>query len=333
MPSGYSHLSESERYHLYISLKQGKSVRSIARDMGRHHATLNREIARNTGERGYRYKQAQRFAETRHKTKPKARKWNTELKAYVTDKIKQRWSPEQISGRLTQEGKVSVVTETIYRFLLADQKAGGTLYLNLRHKSKRYRKRYGSNDYRGKIPGRVSIDERPALVDKKTRLGDWEADLVVGAKGQGAIVTLAERLSRLYLALPIVQKTAELTTQGIINLLKALSPWVKTITYDNGREFSWHQDISKTLECQGFFAHPYHSWERGLNENHNGLLRQYFPKGIPLNDITPEAVFAATDEMNNRPRKCLQFRTPMEVFTELTGRANIDFYRGGALIG
>ena len=158
MPSGYSHLSEPERYHLYISLKQGKSVRSIARDMGRHHATLNREIARNTGERGYRYKQAQRFAETRHKTKPKARKWNTELKAYVTDKIKQRWSPEQISGRLTQEGKVSVATETIYRFLLADQKAGGTLYLNLRHKSKRYRKRYGSNDYRGKIPGRVSID-------------------------------------------------------------------------------------------------------------------------------------------------------------------------------
>ena len=258
MPSGYKHLNESERYHLYISLKQGQSVRAIARGMGRHHATLNREIARNTGGKGYRYQQAQRFAETRHKTKPKAHKWTSELEAYTIEKLKQHWSPEQISGRLTHEGKVSVTAETIYRFLLADQKAGGELYLNLRHKSKRYRKRYGSNDYRGQIPGRVSIEERPAIVDKKTRLGDWEADLVVGAKGQGAIVTLAERRSRLYLALPIAQKTAELTTQGITDLLKTLSRWVKTINYDNGREFSWHQDISKTLECKGYFLSLIH---------------------------------------------------------------------------
>ena len=155
--------------------------------------------------------------------------------------------------------------ETIYRFLLAEQKAGGELYLNLRHRSKSHRKRYGGNDYRGQIPGRVSIDERPAIVDEKSRLGDWEADLLVGAKGQGAIVTLAERRSRLYLALPIEQKTAELATQGITALLKTLSHWVKTITYDNGREFSWHEKVSKALECKGFFAHPYHSWERGLN--------------------------------------------------------------------
>ena len=332
MGSSYTHLTESERYHVYTLQKQGQSLRSIAKGMGRHHTTLSREIARNTGGKGYRYKQAQRFAETRHKTKPKARQWNPELEAYVVEKIKQRWSPEQISGRLSQENKLTVTAETIYRFLLAEQKAGGQLYLNLRHRSKSYRKRYGSNDYRGQIPGRVSIDERPAIVDEKSRLGDWEADLVVGAKGQGALVTLAERRSRLYLALPIVQKTAELTTQGITALLKPLSDWVKTVTYDNGREFSWHQKISKALACKGFFAHPYHSWERGLNENSNGLLRQYFPKGMPLNDLTQEAVFAATDEMNNRPRKCLKFKTPLEVFTEIVGCTHIDFYRGGALM-
>jgi len=318
MRAKYTQLTAEERYHIYTMRKQAISLREIAKGMGRSHTSLSREIRRNKGENGYRYKQAHRKALARHKTKPKAIKLTTERILYVREKIKLNWSPEQISGRLFTEENVSLSHETIYQFILKNKRNGGDLYRYLRHQAKPYRQRYGSKDYRGKIPGRVDISERPEVVDKRSRVGDWEADLVIGKGHKGAIVTLAERRSRLYLALPIAQKTKELTTAAITALLTSFKGFVHTITYDNGREFNGHMDISNQLNCKGFFARPYHSWERGLNENSNGLLRQYFPKSMPLDQVTEAEVRAAANAMNHRPRKCLGYKTPWEVFTEFT---------------
>jgi IS30 family transposase len=183
--STYTHLTQEERYHIETMRKQKVSLNQIAAGMGRHPSTLGRELKRNTGLRGYRYKQAHKTAQQRHADKPKAVKMLGELKAYVTEHLEQQWSPEQISGRLKQENKPSVSHETIYRLVSEDQKAGGQLFTHLRHQAKPYRKRYGKHDYRGRIPNRVDIDQRPAIVEEKIRLGDWEADTVIG-KGHKA---------------------------------------------------------------------------------------------------------------------------------------------------
>lgn len=331
MKRRYTQLSEAERYHLSTMRKQHQSFQHIAKSMGRSPSTLSREVKRNTGQKGYRYQQAQRLAKQRHQEKPKAVKLTTPVRAWIHEKLQARWSPEQICGRMRREQGLALSPETIYRFVLKDQQQGGHLYGYLRHKAKPYRKRYGQKEYRGRIPGRIDISERPVIVDTRSRVGDWEADLVIGRGHKGAIVTLAERRSRLYLALPILRKTAELTTQAITTLLAAFKDWTHTITYDNGREFNGHAAIAKALDCQGFFARPYHSWERGLNENSNGLLRQYFPKKMPLNKVSKAAVSAAVESMNHRPRKCLGFQTPWEVFTNLT-RSNLQFQTGGALM-
>ena len=332
MKREYTQLTKEERYHLYTMRNQHLSFREIAKGMGRSHTTLSREVARNTGQKGYRYQQAHHKAGQRHTEKPKAVKLTEAVMAYIHEKLQAWWSPEQICGRLGLEQGVSLSPETIYRMVLNDQQQGGQLYRHLRHQAKPYRKRYGSKEYRGRIPGRVDIAERPTVVDTRARVGDWEADLVIGRGQQGAIVTLAERRSRLYLALPILRKTADLTTRAITSLLAAFKDWTHTITYDNGREFNGHATIAKALACQGFFARPYHSWERGVNENSNGLLRQYFPKKMPLDTVSTEAVTAAVEAMNHRPRKCLGFHTPWEVFTKLT-QSNLQFQTSGALMG
>ena len=284
--------------------------------MNRHHTTISRELKRNSGKRGYRPKQAQEKAKKRHADKLKKSKLSDELIDYIKEKLQARWSPEQICGRLKIASGRSLAHETIYRFILKDKKEDGELYRYLRHQAKPYKKRYGKKDYRGKIPHRTDISERPEVVNSKKRLGDWEVDLVIGKGHKGVIVTLAERVSRLYLALPVANKQKEVVADGITELLGNLKKWVYTLTYDNGREFSDHQKVNDDLECQSYFAKPYHSWERGLNENSNGLLRQYFPKKMPLNNLTKEAVFKAVAEMNGRPRKCLGYKTPLEVFIE-----------------
>lgn len=293
-------------------------LNKIAKTLLRSVSTLSRELKRNTGNRGYRYHQAHQLSQQRHKDKPKAVKMTEAMKSVILGYLKQDWSPQQISGRLELEKQPSVSHETIYRWLLSDQQSGGHWYLLLRHKCKKYRKRYGKKDYRGRIPNRVDIDERPSVVDEKTRLGDWEADTVIGQAHQGALMTLTERVSRLSLALPMAHKTAELTKEATVKLLEKMKPWVHTITYDNGREFCSHERVAKALECDTFFAKAYHSWERGLNENTNGLLRQYFPKKSRLKEVTVEEVIQATEKLNNRPRKCLGYKTPYEVFRKLS---------------
>ena len=194
--------------------------------------------------------------------------------------------------------------------MFKDKHQGGQRYGHLRHQAKPYRKRYGTKDSRGTIPGRVGIEERPAVVDTRARVGDWKADLMMGTAHKWAIVPLAERRARLFLAIPILRKTAELVTEAIITLLAPWKAWGATITDDNGREFSGHQTIAEALACQGYLARPSHSWERGLNEKSHGLRRQYFPKGRRLATVSREAVDAAVAVMNHRPRKCLGFQTP-----------------------
>jgi IS30 family transposase len=327
----YEHLSLAERHYIEIERKAGTSMNQIAGALGRSQSTLSREIKRNTGLRGYRHQQANALAEQRHKNKPKAVKLTDELMPLIDGYLKQDWSPEQIAGRLENEGIIKLHHETIYQYILADKKTGGTLYKHLRHQNKTYRKRYGSAHNRTGIPNRVGIEQRPPEANERKRVGDWEADTILGKHHKGAIMTLDDRKSKLRLAAPLQSKKAQDVKQAAIALLQPIQPFVKSITFDNGKEFSLHEAIAEALGCDTYFAQPYHSWERGQNENANGLLRQYFPKAMELVNIAMKQVFEAVDKLNSRPRKCLGFKTPYEVFEELTG-VNIKNLMGYALI-
>jgi IS30 family transposase len=254
-----------------------------------------------------------------------------EIKLFINEQLESHQSsPEQIAGRLKKMQNISLHHETIYRYIIQDKRDDGELYLHLRHKQKPYRKRYGSastNSAKG-IPDRVDIDERPEIINNRQRVGDWEGDTVIGAKHKGAIVTLDERVSKLRLALPMVGKFAIDTKEAIIELLEPIKAFVKSITFDNGKEFAKHKDMASSLDCDTYFAKPYHSWQRGQNENANGLLRQYFPKGMSFVDIARKEVIEAVHKLNSRPRKCLNYATPYEVFRELTGIDAIILVKG-----
>jgi IS30 family transposase len=315
----FKHLSSEERHYIQTERKKGTSQAKIAEALGREQSTLSRELARNTGKRGYRYQQAQRMAQKRHQEKPKRVKLTEEVKQKIDAYIREDWSPEQIAGRFKEDRVIELHHETIYQYIADDKKRGGTLYKHLRHQKKTYRKRYGSAHNRTGIPNRVGIEERPESVNNREQVGDWEADTIIGKKHKGAIVTLDERKSKLRLAVPLKNKKADAVQQAMIKVMQPLKAFVKTITYDNGKEFVGHTSVNKALQCQSYFATPYHSWERGQNENGNGLLRQYFPKSMELDKVSENDVIRAVNKLNNRPRKCLNYRTPYEVFKELTG--------------
>ena len=198
--------------------------------------------------------------------------------------------------------------------MLADKARGGTLCRHLRHAHKKRKKRYGSYDHRGQIKGRVSIDERPAIVDAKKRIGDWEIDTIIGKRHKGALLSLVERKSKFTLIRKLPKKQADLVAEAAIDLLNPYEEKVCTITADNGQEFAHHEYIKEHLKTTVYFAHPYHAWERGLCENTNGLIRQYFPKGMDFETITDEHVHMAMNRLNTRPRKTLGYKTPNEVF-------------------
>nr|WP_221894074.1 IS30 family transposase [Bathymodiolus japonicus methanotrophic gill symbiont] len=265
----YTHLCPEERYYIEIELKKGTSQNKIAEALEQSQSNISREIKRNTGQRGYRHKQAEDFAQERHKNKPKEVKLTDEIKGIVNVRIEDDWSPEQIAGRLKQEGIISLHHETIYQHILADKKAGGELYKHLRHQNKTYRKRYGSAHNRTGIPNRVDIDERPEEVNNRKRIGDWEADTIIGKNHKGAIVTLDERVSKLRLAFPLAGKKAQYVLDATILMLDPIKSFVKTITFYNGKEFTLHEKIAEALGCDTYFSTPYSSWERGQNENAN----------------------------------------------------------------
>ncbi len=291
----YLHLSLAERYYIEIELKMEVSINRIAKAMGRSQSTISREIHRNTGQRGYRHKQADRLTDERHANKPKPVKLTDEIKYLISACLQNDWSPEQISGRLHDEEIILLHHETVYQFILTDKANGGELYKHLRHQGKTYRKRYGSAHNRSGIPNRVDIDERPVEANNRERIGDWEADTIIGKNHKGAIVTLDDRKSKLRLAAPLPGKKAKYVKEAMIALFSPIVEFVKTVTFDNGKEFTLHESIAEELDCKTYFAKPYHSWERGQNENANGLLRQYFPKAMELVDISIKQVVEAVD--------------------------------------
>lgn len=313
MPETYTRLTEDERYQIYEGVTEKLSHRKIASLINKHHGSVSREVKRNTGLRGYRAKQAQEKAQQRHQEKPRHRKLTPDVQSLIEENITQEWSPDQIQGRLRSEGLAMVCATTIYGFIQQDKASGGDLYKHLRHR-KSYKKRTGSPDARGQIIGRISIDERPSIVDDKVRIGDWEADTVIGKNHIGVLVTLADRVSKKTLIAHIPSKHAEVVKNAIIKLLDPEKEHLHTITLDNGKEFAYHAQIKKALGSDNYFAHPYHSWERGLNENHNGLIRQYLPKGMELDKVTAEDISLIQNRLNNRPRKLLGYKTPNEVY-------------------
>ena len=232
----------------------------------------------------------------------------------MKEKLLLDWSPEQVSGYAKKYNLFSISHERIYQFILKDKRSGGKLYTHLRHQHKKYRKRYGSPVRNGPIKNRRSIDERPAIVNEKKRIGDWEIDTIIGGERKQAIVTIVERVSKKVVLKKVEAKTAELVSNVTINGLKEFPGFVFTITGDNGSEFAFHEKISKELNAEFYFAHPYSSWERGLNENTNGLIRQYLKKGCDFSDITDETLVFIADNLNNRPRKNLDYATPNEIF-------------------
>jgi len=308
---GYTQLTREERYQIYILKKDNYSQTQIAELLERDKSTISRELLRNQGLRGYRPKQAHNLALTRRYSKARSR-LGREVWQQVEALVQQQWSPEQIVGRLAMEQGVRISHEWIYQYIYSDKRSGGDLHRHLRCQKKR-RKRYGSYDRRGIIPRQVSIDERPAVVNARSRLGDWEGDTVIGKDHQGALVTLVERKSLYTVMRGVAHKTADAVHNAVTELLTPLTDLVHTITYDNGREFAEHEGMAKDLDADIYFAHPYSSWERGVNENTNGLIRQYFPKNRNLTTVTDEEIEQATDRLNHRPRKTLDYRTPYEV--------------------
>ena len=309
----YTQLTQEERAQIYILRQQGFSIRKIAKILHRSPSTISREIRRNMGAKGYRPKQAQRLADERRHNAHKHIRFTPELKRIVIEKLELQWSPEQIAGWLRKNGFPSISHETIYEFIRIDAREGGQLYKNLRQGHRKRKKRYGSGKTaRGQLKNRVSIDQRPDVVEQNTEFGHWEGDTIIGRNHKGAIVTLVERKSKLLKMAILPNRKAGTVKEAIIDLLMDIKYQVKTITLDNGKEFAHHESFAEELAAQVYFAHPYHSWERGLNENTNGLIRQYFPKKTDFSKITKKEIDKVEYLLNTRPRKKLGYRNPIE---------------------
>jgi len=309
----YQQLTEGKRYQISLLISQGFSAADIARCINVHRSTVGREIKRNSSGQCYQPDVAEILTQKRRQQSTKYRV-PPDIVVYVEWALSLDWSPEQISAVGKRIG-YRVSHEWIYRHVAADKASGGQLFWHLRQGYKRYRR--GKHGKRLPIPNPVSIDERPAIVNTRERVGDWEADTVLGKQGTGVLVTLAERRSRLYLIQRVDSKHSNVVTQAIIDMLTPYKDNVHTITFDNGGEFAEHEKIAKSLDAKMYFAHPYSSWERGLNENFNGLLRQYIPKGTDLRGVSDERVKQVQTRINLRPRKCLGFKQPQKVFEEL----------------
>ncbi len=301
----YTHLTREERYQIYALKKAGHKQYEIAELLERSKSTISRELAKNIGGRGYRPKQAQWLADDRRAMN--ARTIDEATWQFACARLREEWSPDQIS----KHAEISI--ETVYQRVYADKRAGGLLWKSLRCQKLR-KKRYGKAERRGTIPNRLSIEQRPAIVETRSRIGDWEADTIIGKNHRQAIVSIVERKSGFTLIRKVERKTALAVSQAMIGLLKPHRKKVHTITSDNGREFAGHEEIASKFKADFYFAHPYSSWERGTNENTNGLIRQYFPKNRDFTTITQQEIDMAMERLNSRPRKRLGYQTPSQVF-------------------
>jgi IS30 family transposase len=298
---------------------QGILQKDIAQAIGCSESTISRELSRNKDKRSGKYDSdlAQRKCMERHKGKKKKIRFTKAIEEEIKLYLFQYLSPEQIVGLSRKEGREMVSVERIYQYIWRDKKRGGTLYKYLRTKGKKYRNRGDKKDKRGQIEGRVNIKERPLEVEKKERLGDLEIDTIIGKGHKGAIVTINDRASGVLKMAKLNGKDAEELADKVIEMLKPWKGIIHTITSDNGKEFAAHKRIANALDVKFFFADPYKSWQRGANENLNGLVRQYIPKKTNFDDIDELYIKKIETELNNRPRKRLMFQSPIQRFNQL----------------
>ena len=325
MAKGYRHLTYGSRCQIYALRKSGMSIRGVARSLGVSASTVSRELRRNCGLRGYRMKQAQRLSAARRRlASSRPRKLTAELWVWIEGKLRLDWSPQQIAGRMRLEGGPSVGKTWIYRQVWKDRADGGTLHRHLRRRGKKANRRGRRGAGRGVIPGRVDIAERPAVVELKRRVGDWELDTIVGARHRGALVSVVDRCSKFAFLRRVPRKTSSAVGGAVLACLRPFSALAHTMTADNGKEFAGHRAVAEGLSAGFFFARPYHSWERGLNEHTNGLVRQYFPKATEFTGLDDARVEWVQHLLNGRPRRVLGYRTPAEVFGEALDAAGLS---------
>ena len=317
----YQQFTFFDRREIQSGLERGWSQREIARSLGRSPSSISREIRRNRNASGrYEAFDAQLDCRTRRKAGRPAPKLSVgPLRTYVLEKLKQDWEPACIAAMLPLEhpgnSSMRVSHETIYQFVYADKRAVGRLYKHLRHGHKQRRKRSGGKKNRGTIPNRVSIDVRPAIVDTQERAGDWEGDTMIGRSHKGAIATFTERRFLYTKAVLMDNRSADILNQAAVRAFIDIPRHLRhTLTVDNGKEFAKHEKLSQKLGLDIYFAHPYCSNERAINENANGLIRQYFPKGTDFTKVTQDDLNHAIEKLNNRPRPKLGYRTPKQIF-------------------
>ena len=311
----YTQLSQEERYFFSSNYSIGFSITHIAKEMGRSPSTLYREMKRNLRPSGqYAAFVAHSYATARRRRTRRGSQFPQEYWNYILDFLNMQWSPEQISNHLKKLGLFSISFQSIYRHIRIDRKRGGALYKDLRIMPKRRRKRYGTDDSRGVLRGKRMISERPASINNRQDFGHWEADTVMGKDRYQCILTLVERKSGLARIAKLSNRTADQTVKAISRIIAKEPDLFKTITFDNGTEFHSYKKIEERFKVVCYFANPHHPWERGCNENFNGLLRQYLPKGQSLDNIGEVKLSAICRRLNTRPRKRLGFNTPQEVF-------------------
>lgn len=321
-----SHLSYEQRYTIEVLLSEGKRQNEIARIISRNKSVVSREISRNCDKRSGLYKAqlAHSKYDDRLTKKPKHVKWDESIVAQITCLLLDDYSPEQITGFLKKQGLVSMSAEWIYQFIWKDKKNKGNLFTHLRRKGRRYRKRGSSKDSRGKIVGRVGIEKRPKEAEQRAVFGHLEVDTIIGQNHIGAIITLNDRASGMLWMRKVDTKDATVVRLKLAEMLEEIRPYIRSITADNGKEFAEHQYITDDY-CDFYFANPYSPWERGSNENLNGLIRQYIPKSSSFSAITDEQISEIQNKINNRPRKRFGYENPIFVMEKLLFNPEVAF--------
>jgi IS30 family transposase len=314
MAGGYQHVTQEQRYMIWALRSKGTVQREIAETLGLSASTVCRELKRNSGQRGYRPRQAQRLSEERQAYRSRNRKFTPGVLQIVEEGLRKDRSPEQIVGERRRNKIACVSIERIYQHVWQDKATGGVLYKHLRSGRRQRRKRYGSKSSRGIIPNRKPISSRPKAVEKRRQFGHWEADTMIGKNHKQALVTIVERKTGYLRIRRVERKTAQAVARACVKLLKQDSACVRTITTDNGKEFAGYLEIESELHTKVYFADPYSAWQRGTNENTNGLIRQYIPKSRPLESVTDQEIRWIEDRLNNRPRKRLGFKSPNQVY-------------------
>ena len=315
----YQQLNVEERSALATLKRLGWSVAEMARELGRHRSTVARELRRNAAPHDgcYRAGRAHERAVARRRRSRRNSQFGRAELALVEKLLRKHAGPERVSGHLKRTKQLSISHETIYRHVWADMKAGGTLRQHLRCAGKQCRKRYGRHDSRGRLEGKRMIWERPASIEKRLRIGHWEIDTVMGqslGESSDCILTLVERKTGYVLIGKLAARTAAEASRASIQLLQRHPGRCQTITSDNGTEFHRYAEIEAASGLKFYFATPHHSWERGTNENTNGLIRQYLPKGVSMTGLTQNECDAIADKLNNRPRKRHGYKTPEQCF-------------------